>query len=167
MDKILSVRKNSQVFSLFLKIQEYQKSANRTEIVNAAIERAMTDRENGTLNWHAVSTGRISTMHIENDAFPDFIQLRVDDDKYRKIVKQMREDFKLDKDSPAPFVVKLLLMNYLFFLESNGVEIIKNTAHDDADKRKKEEISKFRQLASTNEKLEAIYELLLEIKYER
>lgn len=167
MDKILSVRKNSQVFSLFLKIQEYQKSANRTEIINAAIEKAITDHDNGTLNWHAISSGRIPTMHIENDAFPDFIQLRVDEEKYNKIVGQIRKDFQLNKDSPAPFVVKLLLMNYLLFLESNGVEIVKNRAHEDVDKRKEEAMSKFRQLDSSDDKLEAIYELLLDIKYER
>ena len=50
MDKILSIRKNNQVFSLFVKIQEYQKSANRTDIVNAAIQKALEDRENGVLN---------------------------------------------------------------------------------------------------------------------
>ena len=33
-------------------------------------------------------------------------------------------NFNLEKGSPAPFVVKLLLINYLLFLESNGIKII-------------------------------------------
>ena len=126
MDKILSIRKNNQVFSLFVKIQEYQKSANRTDIVNAAIQKALDDRDNGTLNWNTIASGKIPSVYIENDDFPEFIQLRVDEDKYGEIVNQMKKDFNLEKGSPAPFVVKLLLINlpyhkidfhqHLFFL---------------------------------------------------
>ena len=73
MDKILSIRKNNQVFSLFVKIQEYQKSANRTDIVNAAIQKALEDRENGVLNWNTIASGKIPSVYIENDGFPEFI----------------------------------------------------------------------------------------------
>ena len=167
MDKILSIRKNNQVFSLFVKIQEYQKSANRTEIINAAIQKAIEDRKNETLNWNVMSSVRIPSLHIENDDFPEFIQLRVDADKYREIVDQMKKDFTLEKDSPAPFVVKLLLINYLLFLESNGVEIIKKKENEDIIRLKGEQLTKFKQLNSSNEKLDALYELLLEIGYGR
>ena len=110
---MLSIRKNNQVFSLFVKIQEYQKSANRTDIVNAAIQKALEDRENGVLNWNTIASGKIPSVYIENDGFPEFIQLRVDEDKYGAIVNQMKKAFNLEKGSPAPFVVKLLLINYL------------------------------------------------------
>ena len=145
-----------------MKIQEYQKSANRTDIVNAAIQKALDDRDNGTLNWNTIASGKIPSVYIENDDFPEFIQLRVDEDKYGEIVNQMKKDFNLEKGSPAPFVVKLLLINYLLFLESNGVEIIRP---------KKEEFTASKQILmeefkklSPEEKMDAIYELLLELK---
>lgn len=163
MDKILSIRKNNQVFSLFLKIQEYQKSANRTDIVNAAIQKALEDRKNGGLNWNAIASGKIPSVYIENNDFPEFIQLRVDEDKYREIVEQMKKDFNLEKGGPTPFVVKLLLINYLLFLESNGIEIIK-PKKDESAVSKQKLMEKFKKLSS-EEKMDAIYELLLDVKY--
>lgn len=160
MDKILSIRKNNQVFSLFLKIQEYQKSANRTDIVNAAIQKALEDRKNGGLNWNAIASGKIPSVYIENDDFPEFIQLRVDEDKYAEIIDQMKKDFNLEK-CRAPFVVKLLLINYILFLESNGVEIVRPKKEEPTvSKQKLMEV--FKKL-STEEKMDAIYELLLEL----
>lgn len=162
MDKILSIRKNNQVFSLFVKIQEYQKSANRTDIVNAAIQKALDDRDNGTLNWNTIASGKIPSVYIESDDFPEFIQLRVDEDKYGEIIEQMKKDFNLEKGSPAPFVVKLLLINYLLFLESNGAEILKPKKKE-AVVSKKKLMEEFKKLSS-EEKMEAIYELLLDMK---
>ena len=162
MDKILSIRKNNQVFSLFVKIQEYQKSANRTDIVDAAIQKALDDRYNGTLNWNTIASGKIPSVYIENDDFPEFIQLRVDEDKYGEIVNQMKKDFNLEKGSPAPFVVKLLLINYLLFLESNGVEIIR-PKKEEFTASKQKLMEEFKKL-SPEEKMDAIYELLLELK---
>ena len=162
MDKILSIRKNNQVFSLFVKIQEYQKSANRTDIDNAAIQKALDDRDNGTLNWNTIASGKIPSVYIESDDFPEFIQLRVDEDKYGEIIEQMMKDFNLEKGSPAPFVVKLLLINYLLFLESNGAEILKPKKKE-AVVSKKKLMEEFKKLSS-EEKMEAIYELLLDMK---
>lgn len=81
--------------------------------------------ENGTLNWNTIASYKIPYVYIENDDFPEFIQLRVNEEKYGEIVNQMKMDFNLEKGSPAPFVVKLLLINYLLFLESKTIEIIK------------------------------------------
>ena len=161
MDKILSIRKNNQVFSLFVKIQEYQKSANRTDIVNAAIQKALDDRKNGMLNWNTIASGKIPSVYIENDDFPEFIQLRVNEEKYGEIVNQMKTDFNLEKGSPAPFVVKLLLINYLLFLESNGVEIIKPKKEQTIASKQKL-MEEFKELTS-EEKMEAIYALLLDL----
>ena len=165
MDKILSIRKNNQIFSLFIKIQEYQKSANRTDIVNAAIQKALNDRENGNLNWNIIASGKIPSLYIENDDFPKFIQLRVDEDKYVKIVDQMKKDFNLEKGSPASFVVKLLLINYLLFLESNGAEIIR-PKKEVLDGSKQKMIEEFKKLCP-EDKMDTIYELLLDLKYGR
>lgn len=157
MDKILSIRKNEQVFSLFVKIQEYQKPSNRTDIVNAAIQKALFDRESGGLNWKRIDSAKFPSAYIGNENCPEFIQLRVDEDKYAEVVNQMKTDFGLEKVSPAPFVVKLLLKNYLLFLINNGVETIE----------KKEEtycsLEEFKKLPS-EEKLNVIYGMLLDVK---
>ena len=161
MDKILSIRKNNQVFSLFIKIQEYQKSANRTDIINAAIQKALDDRENGMVNWNTIASVKIPSIYTENDDFPEFIQLRVDEAKYGEIVNQMKMDFNLEKGSPAPFVVKLLLINYLLFLESNGIKIIKSKKEETIASKQKL-MEEFKKLTS-EEKMDAIYALLLDL----
>ncbi len=164
MDRILSLRKNNPIFSLFIKIQEYQKSANRTDIINAAIQKALDDRKKGTLNWNTIASSRVPSLYIESSDlrdFPEFIQLRVDEDKYNNIVEQMKDDFCLQKNSPTPFVVKLLLTNYLLFLESNGVEIINQKK--DSNISKEQMIEEFKALSS-DDKIDAIYELLVDIK---
>lgn len=163
MDKILSIRKNNQIFSLFFKIQQYQQSTNRTEIVNAAIKKALEDREKENLNWNVIASAKVPSLYIDEEKvnFPNFMQLRVDGEKYAEVVNQMKEDFRLEKGSPAPFVVKLLLVNYLLFLESNGVEEI-NTEKEEVIFAKKQKMEEFKGL-SLEEKMDAIYELLLDM----
>lgn len=163
MDKILSIRKNNQIFSLFFKIQQYQQSTNRTEIVNAAIKKALEDREKENLNWNVIASAKVPSLYIDEEKvnFPNFMQLRVDGEKYAEVVNQMKEDFRLEKGSPAPFVVKLLLVNYLLFLESNGVEKI-NTEKEEVIFAKKQKMEEFKGL-SLEEKMDAIYELLLDM----
>lgn len=163
MDKILSIRKNNQIFSLFFKIQQYQQSTNRTEIVNAAIQKALEDREKENLNWNVIASAKVPSLYIDEEKvnFPNFMQLRVDGEKYTEVVNQMKEDFRLEKGSPAPFVVKLLLVNYLLFLESNGVEKI-NTEKEEVIFAKKQKMEEFKGL-SLEEKMDAIYELLLDM----
>ncbi len=163
MDKILSIRKNNQIFSLFFKIQQYQQSTNRTEIVNAAIKKALEDREKENLNWNVIASAKVPSLYIDEEKvnFPNFMQLRVDGEKYAEVVNQMKEDFRLEKGSPAPFVVKLLLVNYLLFLESNGVEEI-NTEKEEVIFAKKQKMEEFKGL-SLEDKMDAIYELLLDM----
>lgn len=163
MDKILSIRKNNQIFSLFFKIQQYQQSTNRTEIVNAAIQKALEDREKENLNWNVIASAKVPSLYIDEEKvnFPNFMQLRVDGEKYAEVVNQMKEDFRLEKGSPAPFVVKLLLVNYLLFLESNGVEKI-NTEKEEVIFAKKQKMEEFKGL-SLKDKMDAIYELLLDM----
>ena len=162
MDKILSIRKNNQILSLFAKIQQFQVSANRTDIINAAINNALEQRKNDSLNWRSIASAKIPSIQTTDD-LPNFIQLRVDENKYIEIVNQIKNDFGLQKNSPASFVVKLLLINYLLFLDSNLIEIV-NKKQDDVNKIKMEKLSNFKQLNS-DEKLNALYELLLEIRY--
>lgn len=114
MDKLLSMRRNHQIFSLYLQIQQYQPSANRTEIMNSAIEKAL---EGERIDWKALVNSKVPNAYsVTKDTFPEFIQLKVCAEKYQLLREQMKEDFQLQKFSPTPFVVRLVLLNYLQYL---------------------------------------------------
>ncbi len=159
-DKVLSIRKNNQVFSLFVAIQKYQKSANRTEIVNSAIKKALESR----INWNDITARQVPKLFVENSDFPMFIQLRVDVDEYKEIVNQMRLDFNLEKDSPAPFVVKLLLIRYLLYLESlPSAENEIARKEEEIKQQRLKVLEEFKSL-SVDDKLTTLYEMMLDIQ---
>ncbi|MBO5341381.1 MAG: hypothetical protein J6A73_01710 [Lachnospiraceae bacterium] len=162
MDKILSIRKNKQLISLFIKIQEYQKSANRTEIINCAIKYALKNE----VNWSEVEKNKISECDMDYEKIPEFLQFRVDYEEYKRIVSQIRKTFKLEKDSPVSYVAKLLLINYLSYVESDefvGEENVVESILYPVD----EMLEEFKKLPSIDDKLNAIYELLLKSKIKR
>lgn len=145
-----------------------QVSSSRTEIINSAIEIALEQRKNEGLRWNKVLSGDVPLMYDESVDFPEFIQLRVDADKYSDIAEQMKEDFELQKHSPVPFVVKLLLVNYWTHLENKIAEKESSGVYDTTDEngiksQKQKKLAAFKSLSFTEEKLAAIYELLLEI----
>ena len=92
MDKVLSIRNNQQIFSLFNKIQNYQQSLNRTRIINDAIKKALEERKKGTLNWRNIAAISFSLEDFDKRNSPEFIQLRVDLDDYNKIVESMENE---------------------------------------------------------------------------
>ena len=163
MDKIISVRKNNQIFSLFIKIQEYQPSLNRTEIIELAIEKALGDFK--VENWKSLGKVNIGKYSVSNDKFPEFIQLRVDEEDYQKIREEIKRDYCLDKMSPAPFVIKLLLINYLLYLEKIGMT--ESVSYREDDIESKEELKRKFKMLSYDDKINTIYDLLLDIKYSR
>lgn len=156
MDKVLSIRNNQQIFSLFNKIQNYQQSLNRTRIINDAIKKALEERKKGTLNWRNIAAISFSLEDFDKRNSPEFIQLRVDLDDYNKIVEQIRVDFNLERNSPSSFVCKLILIYYLNFLELENTLAAENLDF----KKNKLELSEFKSLPSVDSKLDAIYELL-------
>ncbi len=162
MDKMLSIRKNKQLISLFIKIQEYQKSANRTEIINCAIKIALKN----DVDWIEIEKNKISECDMDYENFPEFLQLRVDYEEYKRIVSQIKQAFKLEKDSPASYVAKLLLINYLSYVESDEFVCEENVTEAilyPID----EMVEEFKKLPSIDDKLNAIYELLLKSKIKR
>lgn len=162
MDKILSIRKNKQLISLFIKIQEYQKSANRTEIINCAIKIALKN----DVKWTEIDKNKVVECDIDYASFPEFLQLRVDYEEYKVIAGQIRQAFKLEKDSPASYVAKLLLINYLAYVESDEFVYEENTT-ESILYPVEEMLEDFKKLPSVDDKLNAIYELLLKNKIKR
>lgn len=160
MDKILSIRRNNQIFSLFIQIQKYQKSANRTEIVNAAITKALTDNT----DWNAISNTKFSTIPNEKINIPDFIQLRVNANDYNTIAKQMNEQFHLEKMPPAPYVIRLVLSNYLIFLQEIHSQPTPTAYNNSAIQNHVLTPDEFQNLTSVEDKLDYLYRMLYYIK---
>lgn len=106
MDKILSIRPNKQISTLFAEIQNYQE-VNRTEIVNRSLEKAISKK----VDWRAISRLKIKEVEVEL-VQPDFMQIRVEDSNYNIIVKEIKETFDLQRVT-APYLIKLLLSFYL------------------------------------------------------
>lgn len=120
MDKILSIRCNNQILSLFKHIQNFQKSANRTDIINAGIHKALKDN----VDWNMISNVHVPIIPSNDIDIPAFIQLRVNANDYEIIAMQIHNHFHLDKIPPAPYVIRLLLTNYLVFLQSMNTQIL-------------------------------------------
>lgn len=161
MDKILSIRSNNQIFSLFSQIQEFQKSANRTEIVNASILKAIND----SVNWTEISNTRFPIIPAEQIDIPNFIQLRVNAEEYNILATQMHDQFHLEKMPPAPYVIKLVLTNYLVYLHDMYAQSLQN----DVEKPQPSSSniitpSEFNALTSLEDKLNYLYKLLYELK---
>ncbi|WBX81523.1 hypothetical protein PD280_07430 [Virgibacillus salarius] len=107
MDKILSIRSNKQISSLFAEIQNYQQSTNRTEIVNRALEKAIDNK----VDWRAISLLKIKENPVES-VQPNSMQIRVEYSKYNVVVEEIKEIFDLVRVK-APYLIKLLLSFYL------------------------------------------------------
>lgn len=160
MDKVLSIRRNTQIFSLFFQIQKLQKSTNRTEIVNAAINRALSE----SVNWKEVAAAKLPTISITDINTPDFIQLRVDADNYKTITKQIHDHFLLEKMPPTPYVIRLLLTYYLIYLQeidTKGRALVCEKSFDFSETLTPEE---FQELPSIDAKLDHLYYILYNIK---
>lgn len=110
----LSLRTNPQVLGLFSKGQEYQPLVNRVDFFNQAMENALS----ANTDWKKLSS--INVDYYNTDATtPEFIQLRVDKDKWETVVNRIKNSFTPPlKRTTTPYVVKLVLISYIQYLSS-------------------------------------------------
>ncbi len=160
MDKVLSIRGNNQIFSLFTQIQKIQKSANRTEIVNAGIIKALHDN----VNWTEISGIKFPNIPIDQMDIPNFIQLRVDADKYNILANQIHDHFHLDKLPPSPYVIKLILTNYLLYLNDIPTQHFPPKPENQVDSLSQLiSLEDFESITSLDTKLNHIYKALYKL----
>ncbi|MDD7796309.1 hypothetical protein [Clostridium sp. 'White wine YQ'] len=113
MDKtLLSIRPNKQISALFMEIQQYHEIANRNEIVNWAIEKAIDHN----IDWRTISKFKIDE-DVDELKQPDFMQIRVEKNKYNAISEEIKEFFGLERVT-APYLIRLVLANYLSSLKN-------------------------------------------------
>lgn len=172
LDKILSIRPNGQIFALYKKIQEHQEWGNRNEITKEAIKYAFGSKN----DWKAIAKYKI-VSETNDDSIPNFIQIRVDEEQYIAVREQIFNAFPCNKNvPPAPYVIKLVLINYLLYLETleelEDEHVQASALLMNGDICTKGEASlaylsdaceKFK-ILSADEKLNAIYRKLLEIE---
>lgn len=167
MEKVLSIRPNRPIMTLFERLQKHQTWANRREITSAAIQYAYDSQSN---NWNEIA--ELTKYEIGGEVYggkmPDFMQIKVNEEQYTAVREQIIRAFPdNEKAPPAPYIIRLILSNYLLHLEAFENEHIQASAltltEEDILCVKKEEYEKFERL-NIDEKLNAIYKKLLELK---
>lgn len=114
MEKILSIRPTTQICQLFNEIKGvdlYQETDR-----SAIISRALDETVGKNIDWKAVSAIKIKENTIEQET-PDFMKIKVDADKYESVVEEIKNVFLLARVT-APYLVRLLLTNYLVSLKA-------------------------------------------------
>ena len=148
---------------LYSEIEKIQPSKNRTEILADAISHAL----NKQIFWekHLINIPNYKAAEDE-PAPPAFFQLRVETEEYSLICEQIKTQLHMERNSPAPFVIKLLLTAYLLHLKS--LPTTEEQAEEEK-KRKQEEIKEqlayFKRFFPEDQNL-LIYEKLLNIENE-
>ncbi|MEW9938320.1 hypothetical protein AB2T96_16510 [Clostridium butyricum] len=133
MDKNLSLRKNLQLMGLFSKAKEYQPLSNRVDIFNKAVKYGL--KEN--VDYKKLSKMKVNYPINDEDSIPEFIQLRTDENQWNNLVDKIQNSFtpSLSKIT-APYVVKLVLLNYIFELEK-----MNTTSSDEKLKDKESDVT--------------------------
>lgn len=158
MDKNLSLRANPQILGLFSEIRKYQ-PLNRV----VSFEQAMDIALDKTIDWAKLSKVNVN-YSIGDSQSPDFIQLRTDEQKWEDVLNAIKGSFTPPlKRTTAPYVVKLVLINYLNYLESIQENAETQVAEENYSKESKKENCYFDKL-SVDEKLNLIYAKLIELE---
>lgn len=100
-----------------MKVQELQPLSSRVDVFSAAVDYSLTT----FVDYKKIADTKSPFPVVEQISVPDFIQLHVDEDKWAEIVCQIRNSFTPPlRRVTAPYAVKLVLLNYLLFLDSSS-----------------------------------------------
>lgn len=127
MDKNLSLRKNLQLMGLFSKAKEYQPLSNRVDIFNNAVKCGLEKN----VDYKKLSKMKVNYPINDEDSIPEFIQLRTDEEHWNNLVDKIQNSFtpSLSKIT-APYVVKLVLLNYILKLEKMNTISLDESSED-------------------------------------
>ena len=116
MMKDISLRPKKQLMNLFEAVQnlDNQPSTNRNSIIDRALDVALNTRY---INWQSVS--EVSIEDNFNSHVPIHIVLKVDEEKFARVNKQIKETFQVDKIT-IPYTLKLLLTLYFIHLKQQS-----------------------------------------------
>lgn len=125
MYKNLSLRTNHSLIGLFNKAQMERPLSSRVEIFNEAVSYALED----SIEFEKLSKVNFNYPVDKENSIPEFIQLKVDEEKWCQIVNKAKESFTPPlKKTTAPYVVKLVLLNYV-----QNLEMLKHNSNKNAD----------------------------------
>lgn len=105
--------------SLLFEIKKYLPDTNRTEIINLAITKSKSEN----VNWKIIS--KSSYKIYQNLKMPAFMQIKTTEESYVTIYNEILNSFKDQglKRVTAPFLVKLVLINYLSLLKEEPKKV--------------------------------------------
>lgn len=117
MIKDISLRPTKVILSLFEQIRKLDNVPNtdRNSIVARSITVAL---ENKNINWQLVATMSIEEDFIGN--IPNHVVLKVEEENFNVINEQIKNAFNKEKIT-IPYTLKLLLVNYLAFLNQPNI----------------------------------------------
>lgn len=117
MEKIISIRPTSQIIMLFeeIKVVDGNQESDRSAIFKRALETVVGNN----VDWREVKAINVKEITPEY-TIPEFVKLKVDEDKYCSALTEVKEAFSLERVK-APYLVKLVLYYYLTLLIKNDI----------------------------------------------
>lgn len=124
MEKVISLRPTNQIMTLFSEIKEIDThlELDRSAIVKRALQLAF----NNTIDWQIVAKVKIGEGKITP---PDHIRFTIEGEQYQIITEQIRDAFSLQRVT-APYLIRLVLTNYLLSLKTEDKEKIITTVEE-------------------------------------
>lgn len=118
MDKILSLRPTKQIICLFNVIREkdIHPEVERSAIVKRSFDMAC----NKDIQWENIARFKVKE---EDVTVPEHIRFTVDDDQYIKVVESIKDCLDLERLT-TPYLIKLVLSNYLNSLNQNDTKVL-------------------------------------------
>jgi len=109
----ISLRPKQQLMNLFDAVQNMENlpSTNRNSIIDRALDMALKSNH---VNWKAVS--EVAIENVFNSKVPNHIVLKVDEQKFSEVNKQIKTVFEMEKIT-IPYTLKLLLTLYFIHLK--------------------------------------------------
>ena len=116
MEKIISIRPNVQIMSLFNVIQNILKE-NRTEVFRKAMGKAYNEE----VDWNEIVKIKRDMDIGTIDKIPEFLTLRIDEELLEVVVLKIKTSLGIKK-LQMPYLIKAVLLNYICYLEEGEKE---------------------------------------------
>lgn len=116
MEKVISIRPTVTIIKLFneIKIADTHQDADRNSMFNRALEMAAGKN----IDWRTISKIKVKES-AEEIVPPEFMKIKVDETRYNKVLKEIKDTFSL-KRVTAPYLTKLVLSFYLSELKKGS-----------------------------------------------
>lgn len=115
MEKLISIKPNAQIISLFNEIQDFLGESNRTEIFRMAVGKAYNEE----VDWNKIvkKERKIGTI----DKIPESLTLRIDEERLEVIISKIKVALGVQR-LQMKYLIRAILYNFIFWLEEGEEE---------------------------------------------